>query len=415
MKIEMPYGRGHLSCELPDDAAVIRSRVNEMQSDDTGEELVRRAMASPIGAPRLSELARGKRDAVVIISDHTRPVPSREILPEMLSELRQGNPEIDVTLLVATGCHRETTEAELRAKLGEIYDRERVVVHDAFDPAKNVKIGVLPSGAELVIDRLAAETELLVAEGFIEPHFFAGFSGGRKSVLPGVCDRVTVLGNHCGAFIHDPRARTGILDGNPIHIDMTAAAKMARLAFIVNVVVNDDHRTVAAFAGEPETAHRAGADFAAQYARVAPIMADIVLTSNGGVPFDQNIYQCVKALSAAEATVRPGGTVILCAEAADGIGGEGFYRSLRDCESPAALYRECTETPQNATIPDQWQSQILARILMHCRVIFVSSPEVADAVREMKMEYAETIEEALAMAGEGSITVIPNGISVIMG
>lgn len=414
MRIEIPYGHGSIGCDLPEGAAVIRSRVNEMQSAETGEELVRRAMAAPIGSPCLSELAQGKRNAVVIISDHTRPVPSREILPEMLRQLRQGNPEIAITLLVATGCHRETTEAELRAKLGGIYDEERVVVHDAFDPAKNVKIGVLPSGAELVIDRLAAETELLVAEGFIEPHFFAGFSGGRKSVLPGVCDRVTVLGNHCGAFIDDPRARTGILDGNPIHIDMTAAAKMAKLAFIVNVVVNDDHRTVAAFAGEPEAAHRAGADFVAEYARVAPITADIVITSNGGVPFDQNIYQCVKALSAAEATVRPGGTVILCAEAADGIGGEGFYRSLRDCESPASLYRECTDTPQTATIPDQWQSQILARILMHCRVIFVSSPAVADAIREMKMEYAETVEKALSMAGEGSITVVPNGISVIV-
>ena len=209
--ISIPYGKTSLSCTLPD-CALLTSRVGELKSDRAGIDLVREAMANPIGSPNLSELARGKKSCTVIISDHTRPVPSRDILPPMLEQLREGNPEIQITLLVATGFHRLTTAGELKNKLGEeIASREKIVIHNAFDADSNVEIGTLPSGAPLVIDRAAVETELLVAEGFIEPHFFAGFSGGRKSVLPGVCDKTTVLGNHCGAFIASPCARTGIL------------------------------------------------------------------------------------------------------------------------------------------------------------------------------------------------------------
>ena len=417
--ISIPYGKTSLSCALPD-CALLTSRVGELKSDRAGIDLVREAMAKPIGAPRLSELARGKKSCTVIISDHTRPVPSRDILPPMLEQLREGNPEIQITLLVATGFHRLTTADELKNKLGEeIASREKIVVHNAFDADSNVEIGTLPSGAPLVIDRAAVETELLVAEGFIEPHFFAGFSGGRKSVLPGVCDKTTVLGNHCGAFIASPCARTGILEGNPLHRDMVAAAEMAKLAFIVNAVIDEEKKTVAAFAGDFRKAHEAGGSFLRQYCEVKAEPADIVITSNGGAPLDQNIYQCVKGLTAAEATAREGAVLIICAELADGTGGEGFYRSLRDCESPRAHFEQCVATPQAETIPDQWESQILARILMKHRVIFVSRPEMESTIREMKLDFAPNIEQALAMAraekGENArITVIPNGISVIV-
>ena len=417
--ISIPYGKTSLSCALPD-CALLTSRVGELKSDRAGIDLVREAMANPIGSPNLSELARGKKSCTVIISDHTRPVPSRDILPPMLEQLREGNPEIQITLLVATGFHRLTTADELKNKLGEeIASREKIVVHNAFDADSNVEIGTLPSGAPLVIDRAAVETELLVAEGFIEPHFFAGFSGGRKSVLPGVCDKTTVLGNHCGAFIASPCARTGILEGNPLHRDMVAAAEMAKLAFIVNAVIDEEKKTVAAFAGDFRKAHEAGVSFLRQYCEVKAEPADIVITSNGGAPLDQNIYQCVKGLTAAEATAREGAVLIICAELADGTGGEGFYRSLRDCESPRAHFEQCVATPQAETIPDQWESQILARILMKHRVIFVSRPEMESTIREMKLDFAPNIEQALAMAraekGENArITVIPNGISVMV-
>ena len=417
--ISIPYGRKQLSWEQPCDG-LLTSRVDELKSEKTGRELVEAAMEHPIGTPKLSELATGKKTCTIIISDHTRPVPSRDILPPMLRQLREGNPEIQVTLLVATGFHRPTTTAELEAKLGqEIAGREKIVVHDAFDPTSNVQIGILPSGAPLVIDRAAVETDLLISEGFIEPHFFAGFSGGRKSVLPGVCDKTTVLGNHCGQFIASPCARTGVLEGNPLHIDMVAAAEMAKLAFIVNVVIDEEKKTVAAVAGDFRKAHEAGVAFLRPYCEVKAIPEDIVITSNGGAPLDQNIYQSVKGLTAAEASAKEGAVLIMCAELADGTGGEGFYTSLRDCESPAAHFAQCAATPQGETIPDQWESQILARILMKHRVIFVSRPEMAQTIQEMKLDFAPSLEQAIAMAREekgetAPITVIPNGISVIV-
>lgn len=417
--IPIPYGKTHIACEIPANA-VLTSRIEELASSRSGLELVEEAMANPIGSSPLEELAAGKKTCTIIISDHTRPVPSRDILPPMLKALRKGNPDIAITLLVATGFHRPTTTAELEAKLGpEIAGKEKIIVHDAFDPVSNMEIGVLPSGAPLVIDRAAVETELLVSEGFIEPHFFAGFSGGRKSVLPGVCDAVTVLGNHCGEFIASPYARTGILEGNPLHIDMVAAAELAKLQFIVNVVINDEKKTVAAFAGDFRAAHAAGVAFLRPYCQVSAVPGDIVITSNGGAPLDQNIYQSVKGLTAAEASAKKGAVLIMCADLADGTGGEGFYQSLKNCETPAAHFAQCAATPQNQTIPDQWESQILARILMKHRVIFVSRPEMEQTLREMKLEYAPDLETAVAMAkqdkGENAqITMIPNGISVMV-
>ena len=417
--ITIPYGKTHLACHIPYNG-LLTSRVDQLKTAKSGLALVEEAMENPIGSPPLRKLAVGKTKCTIIISDHTRPVPSRDILPPMLKALREGNPDIAVTLLVATGFHRPTTTKELEAKLGEeIASREKIVVHDAFDPDSNVQIGILPSGAPLVIDRAAVETDLLISEGFIEPHFFAGFSGGRKSVLPGVCDKTTVLGNHCGAFIASPYARTGILEGNPLHMDMVAAAELAKLAYIVNVVIDEDKKTVAAFAGDFRKAHEAGVAFLRQFCEVQAIPGDIVITSNGGAPLDQNIYQSVKGLTAAEASAKEGAVLIMCAELADGTGGEGFYTSLRDCESPAAHFAQCAATPQSETIPDQWESQILARILMKHRVIFVSRREMEKTLQEMKLDYAPDLETAIAMAKadrgqDAEITIIPNGISVMV-
>ena len=418
--VKILYGKGGIEFDAARyGAGVIESRISELKASGNGREIVRAALESPIGSPRLRELAKGRRSCVIIVSDHTRPVPSKDILPEMFAELEAGSPGIGITLLVATGFHRPTTTAELEAKLGvDILKRVKVVLHDSRNAASNVRIGTLPSGAPCVVDKVAADAELLISEGFIEPHFFAGFSGGRKSVLPGVADQVTVLGNHCSKFIDSPFARTGNLDGNPLHEDMVAAAKLAKLAFIVNVVIDEDKRTVAAFAGDPYVAHRTGCDFLLDYAKVAAKPADVVITSNGGAPLDQNMYQCVKGMTAAEATCKPGGVIIDCVECADGHGGQSFYESLRDCESAAAFYAKCLATPQDKTIPDQWEAQILARILCKHTVIVVTRPELRKIVEDMKMRYAASLDEALAMAGAAdgrkSLTVIPNGISVIV-
>ena len=417
--IAIPYGKGHLDVVFPYNG-LLTSRVDELKSDRTGRELVEEAMASPIGTPGLAALAAGKRRCTIIISDHTRPVPSRDILPPMLAQLRQGNPEIRVTLLVATGFHRLTTTAELEAKLGkEIAGSEKIVVHDAFDPESNVQIGVLPSGAPLVIDRTAVDTDLLIAEGFIEPHFFAGFSGGRKSVLPGVASRETVMYNHNSGFIANPHARTGVIEGNPIHNDMLYAARAARLDFIINVVIDAAHDPIFAVAGDCDLAHRVGREFLASKCQVDAIPADIVISTNGGYPLDQNIYQSVKGMTAAEATVKEGGVIIMLSKAADGHGGKYFHETFRDEKDLNRMMKTFLDRKPEETIIDQWQSQIFARLLLKATVVFVSSCD-DQLVEDLHMVPAHSMEEAMEKAkaivkkDDYKVTVIPDGVSVIV-
>ena len=422
MAVTIPFGRAGMELRADLTAAeVLESRIGQLAADRSEDDLVRDAMAAPIGTPTLCELAAGKKTCTIIISDHTRPVPSKHIIPFMLEELRRGSPDIQITLLVATGFHRPTSTEELVGKLGrDIVERERIVIHDSRDAASNVKIGVLPSGADCVIDRLAVETDLLIAEGFIEPHFFAGFSGGRKSVLPGVCDQVTVLGNHCSKFIASPYARTGVLDGNPLHEDMLAAAEMAKLAYIVNVVIDEDKKVAAAFAGDPVEAHRKGCELLLGYCQVKPERrGDIVISSNGGYPLDQNIYQSVKGLTAAEAAAASGAVLIMVSSCSDGHGGESFYNALHECASPQALTEQILATPQDQTKPDQWEYQILARVLCKHRVIYVTDPAQRSTIEGMKLEWAPDVDQALALARQAKgpdahLVVIPNGISVMV-
>ena len=283
-----------------------------------------------------------------------------------------------------------------------------------------VNMGVLPSGAPLLINKVAAEADLLVSEGFIETHFFAGFSGGRKSVLPGVSSKVTVLGNHCSKFINSPYSRTGILENNPIHKDMVAASQMAGQRYIVNVIIDGDKKVVHAVAGDAIKAHEAGCAFLENYCQVTPQRrADIAISTNGGYPLDQNMYQSVKGMTAAEAAAKEDGILIMVSNCGDGHGGEGFYKALRDCESPAALMEEILRVPQDETKPDQWEYQIQARILMKHKVIYVMCEEYRAMAREMGFLTAADVNEALAMALEekgrqAHITVIPDGVSVMV-
>lgn len=419
-EVLFPYGKEKLSYSFDarELVGVLEPSLSEYIPDADGAELVRRAMENPISSPRLSELARGKRSVVIIASDHTRPVPSKLIIPPMLSEIREGNPDADITILIATGCHRGTTKEELISKFGEeIVKNERIYIHDCDERDMLVNIGKLPSGGECEINRLAYEADLLVSEGFIEPHFFAGFSGGRKSVLPGVAGRKTVLANHCSEFIDHPRARTGILEGNPIHADMLWAAKKAKLAYIVNVVLDSEKNVIYAVAGDAEAAHKKGTDFLFSLCGADAVDADIVITTNGGYPLDQNVYQAVKGMTAAEATVKKGGVIIMLAASGDGIGGDHFYHQLADEPDIDKTMREFLSRGRDETVPDQWQTQILLRILMHTKVIYVSEmPD--DVVREMHMTPAHSIGEALAIAkemlGDGArIAAIPDGVSVM--
>lgn len=421
-QVSFPYGKTKLSHSFDDHEliGVLTSSIEAYKPASSGIELVRAAMEHPIGSPTLRELAQNKQKVVIIAGDHTRPVPSKVIIPFMLEEIRMGNPDADITILIATGCHRGTTKEELIAKFGEdTVANETILVHDCDEREKLIRIGTLPSGGECEINALARHADLLVAEGFIEPHFFAGFSGGRKSVLPGVAGRETVLANHCSEFIDNENSRTGILANNPIHKDMLWAAKEAGLAYIVNVVLNTEKEVIYAVAGDPEQAHAAGTAFLSSLCAVPAAEADVVISTNGGYPLDQNVYQAVKGMTAAEATVKKGGVIIMLAASDDGIGGDHFYHQLAD---EADIHRTMDiflKRGRGETEPDQWQTQILLRILMHASVIYISEiPD--DLVRRMHMIPAHSIAEAIECAKrllgkeDIRITAIPDGVSVMV-
>jgi nickel-dependent lactate racemase len=420
--IKFPYGKDFLEAELPQERlrAVLVSKLHGYKAEHSGEELVRKAMENPIGSPRLSELASRKRNIVIIASDHTRPVPSKVIIPPMLEEIRKTSPDAKITILIATGCHRGTTKEELIGKFGEeTVENENIIIHDCDDNDNLVNIGTLPSGGECLINRIAYEADLLISEGFIEPHLFAGFSGGRKSVLPGIAGRKTVLANHCSEFIANENARTGILEKNPIHEDMVWAARKAGLAYIVNVVINAEKEAIYAVAGDMEKAHSDGCSFLNNLCRVEPVVSDIAITSNGGYPLDQNIYQSIKGMTAAEACVKKNGVIIMVSKSNDGHGGEHCYKQLSSEPDIDKTLRIFLDRGRTETESDQWMSQILIRILKHASVVYVSdAPQ--EIVRGFHMIPAHSLEEALRIAEsiigstDASITAIPDGIAVVV-
>jgi nickel-dependent lactate racemase len=399
---------------------VLAPAAADFVSGRTATEIVRLGLQSPVAAPALRELASGRDNIVIITSDHTRPLPSRITVPLLLEEIRKGSPRARITLLIAAGMHRTTLPEELEQRFGrQVLDRVTVINHQAERSEDLVDLGMLPSGGELWINKTAAEADLLISEGFIEPHFFAGFSGGSKSVLPGIAGRETVLFNHNAEFIASPYARTGVLQNNPIQHDIVWAAKKAGLAFVLNVVLNDRKEIIRCLTGDPVEAHHQGCAFCRKLAAIPAQPVEIVITTNGGYPLDQNLYQAVKGMTAAEATANPGAVIIMAARCRDGLGGANFFHLLADYPSPQAALDRIMATPPGETGPDQWQSQILARILSRHKVIMVTDFSLADDVRCMHMDYASTLEEALGKArqekGDGaSCAVIPDGVSVIV-
>ncbi|EPN5990396.1 nickel-dependent lactate racemase [Enterococcus faecalis] len=422
VEINLPYDKKMITARIPDKnfIGLLESKAEHFSNPYTEKETVEKSLDNPIGSLPLEELAKDKKDIVLISSDHTRPVPSHIITPIILRRIRSVNKTARIRILVATGFHRPSTREELISKYGkEIVENEEIVMHISTDDSSMVKIGQLPSGGDCIINRIAAEADLLLAEGFIESHFFAGFSGGRKSVLPGIASYKTIMANHSGEFIDSSNSRTGNLTDNPIHNDMVYAAAKANLAFIVNVVLDGDKKIIGSFAGDMIEAHKVGCNFVKEIARVKKIPCDIAVSTNGGFPLDQNIYQAVKGMTAAEATNKDGGVIIMVAGCRDGHGGEGFYENIANVKNPNEFLEAAIHTPRLETVPDQWTSQILARILVHHHIIFVSDLVDPELITSMHMEIAKTFDEALERAFEreglnAKVTVIRDGLSVIV-
>jgi nickel-dependent lactate racemase len=423
--ITVPYGSDEVSCTVRDGRSVnvVRSSGAQTSENICEKSIVERAMASPIASLRLSEIARGKKNVVVLTSDHTRPVPSHITLPIMLGEIREGSPDAEITIIIGVGSHRATTREEMARKVGaDFASRERIENHDPLDESNLVSLGRLPSGGELVINKTAAEADLLVADGFIEPHQFAGFSGGRKSVLPGIASLATVMASHNAEFTVHPKARPGSLDGNPFQTDMLYAARVARMAFILNVALSPSKKIIAAFAGDFDKAHREGCAFVLDRAGVKVPRTPIVITSNGGYPLDQNIYQSTKSIMTADLACADDGIIIAVNECRDGHGAEAFYNTFRDAPSLDLLLDEISRRGRNETAPDQWVTQLTATILRNRTVIFVTGAP-KEMAENFGVTYSPALAEALGLADrilaekgicDAPITVLPDAVSLVI-
>lgn len=418
--IPIPYYTSTLALHVEEEnlKAVLTAKMHGFHAEKSQEQLVLDALEHPVGSPRLRTLAEGKRNIVIVTSDHTRAVPSKITLPLLLKEIRSGNPDADITILIATGLHRPTTEEEQRRMFGdEIVDHEKIAINNAFAPEQFVELCTLPSGAVFQVNRLAAECDLLVTEGFVEPHFFAGFSGGRKSILPGICSERTVNENHSYKAVSHPRSNSGMLKDNPIHADMLCAAKAVNVQFIFNVALDGEKKIVAAWAGDLEQAHEAGVAFIRQWSQCPVVTGDIVVTSNGGYPLDQNLYQSPKAMATAEACAGEDGVIIMCCSCCDGMGGAHFGQLIQR-GTPDEIDRYLSSIPPEKTIPEQWCTQVCVRVLRKHPVILVTTFLSHDEVRKANMIPASTPDEALEIAyrlkgKQASVVVIPDGVSVL--
>ena len=418
--IPIPYYTSTLALHVEEEnlKAVLTAKMHGFHAEKSQEQLVLDALEHPVDSPRLRTLAEGKRNIVIVTSDHPRAVPSKITLPLLLKEIRSGNPDADITILIATGLHRPTTEEEQRRMFGdEIVDHEKIAINNAFAPEQFVELCTLPSGAVFQVNRLAAECDLLVTEGFVEPHFFAGFSGGRKSILPGICSERTVNENHSYKAVSHPRSNSGMLKDNPIHADMLCAAKAVNVQFIFNVALDGEKKIVAAWAGDLEKAHEAGVAFIRQWSQCPVVTGDIVVTSNGGYPLDQNLYQSPKAMATAEACAGEDGVIIMCCSCCDGMGGAHFGQLIQR-GTPDEIDRYLSSIPPEKTIPEQWCTQVCVRVLRKHPVILVTTFLNHDEVRKANMIPASTPDEALEIAyrlkgKQASVVVIPDGVSVL--
>ncbi|MCO6007749.1 nickel-dependent lactate racemase [Actinoallomurus purpureus] len=418
MRVRLSYGETGLEVELPDAATTVVTPRHHPPAPDPAAAL-RAALRTPIAGPPLRDRVRPGQTVAISACDGTRPQPRDLMIPAVLDELADIVDLDDVTILVATGTHRGNTEAELREMFGDaVVDAVRVVNHDARDPGRLTYVGTHGAGVPVWLNSAWVDADVRITTGFVEPHFFAGFSGGPKLVAPGLAALETVLTLHDAARIGHPSATWGITHGNPVHDDVRAIATATGVTFGLDVILNGDKQIVAAFGGDLLAMH-AAATAAARDAAMRPLDApfDVVVTTNSGHPLDQNLYQSVKGMSAAYQVVRPGGVIVCAAECRDGFPDHGSYREvLASASSPQALLAEITARAH--TIPDQWQVQIQARIQAGARVVMHTShlgdAELAGAHLEQTRDISATVAAALAQAGPGArVCVLPEGPQTI--
>jgi len=419
-KIDIPYHTGTLPLYV--DEKNLKAVITPMEPKPFGkneEDIVLEALANPVGTPRLRDMASGKKKILIITSDHTRAMPSKVTLPLLLKEIRSGAPDADIAVVLATGLHRATTKEEQYVMFGaEIVDNETIHVHDCTKDEDMRDICTLPSGARLFVNRLAVECDLLVAEGFIEPHFFAGFSGGRKSVLPGIASYKTVNTNHSYKALAGPYSVAGVLENNPVHVDAVAGSRAVNLAFILNVAMDANRKIIAAFSGDMEKAHLQGCEFVSSFSRLPAVEGDIVVTSNGGYPLDQNLYQAPKGVSTAALCAGEDGVIIMLGAFVDGFGGENFQELILS-GTIDEIDEKLSKIPPQETISEQWSAQIFSKIMKKHTIIAVTTNIDPEVIRKANFTYAATLDDALEIAyaikgRDAKVVVIPDGVAVMI-
>jgi nickel-dependent lactate racemase len=411
MKLDIGFGTQPQTLEIPEGNVLEILRPGEVLSDRVGADAVKHALEHPIGSGALAELVRPKERVVIVTSDVTRPVPSYKILPVLLDELEGNEVKMeDVTVVFALGSHRRHTGAEMVRLVGEsVHNRVRCV---DSDPGDCVAMGRTAMGTPVDITRVVAEAHRRICVGNIEYHYFAGYSGGAKAIMPGVSTRSAIQSNH-SRMVH-PRAKTGLLEGNPVREDLEEAIEHCPIDFIVNVVLDDKKEIVHAVAGDYIKAHRAGCRFLDSLCRKdIDNRADIVIASQGGAPKDLNLYQTQKALDNAKHAVKDGGIIILVGACQEGFGESTFERWMLEADSPRSLIERIQRDFQLGG----HKAASIALVLEKADIFLVSAMP-AHSVEEAFMRPFENAQNALDAAFEklgkdASVLIMPSAGSVL--
>jgi len=414
LRVQIAYGKEGLTVELPAGARVTVLEPPFAPGLPDEPAALRQALRQPIQSrPLRAIVQRGQRVAVVF-SDITRPMPNDRVLPIVLEEIEAGQPA-EILLINALGTHRANTPDELERMLGrQIVSRYRIIQHDPWDAASLVSLGTSSFGHPLSVNRAYLEADVRVLTGFIEPHFFAGFSGGPKAVLPGVAGQETILYNHSTPMLNHPNVRWGVMEGNPVWQEMAECAERTSPSFLVNVALNSQRQITGVFAGDWRAAHAAGAAFVREHAMIEVCERfDIVLTSNAGYPLDLNLYQAVKGMSAAAQVVKRGGHIIVAAECWDGLPDHGEYRRLLHSGRDPRHLLELMSEP-GFLVRDQWEVAVQAKIQLEAQVYlkssYLSDEEVRGAHLTPCHDVSRLVAELAAQIGpEASICVLPQG------
>ena len=412
MSVRLAYGRRGLDVPLPDaaQATVLEPRyVPDLPDEDA---VMRAALRAPIDTPPLRDLVSPSTSVAVVFSDLTRPQPRERMLPLLLAEI-EAVPAGRITLINGLGTHRPNSDVELREMLGDaVLSRYRVVQHRATDADKVVCVGKTRFGRDAWVNREYVEADVKILTGFIEPHIFAGFSGGPKAVLPAVAGAEIILGNHSGQMLSHPKATWGVTHGNPIWEEMLEVAQMTEPDFLFNVALNRDKQITGVFAGSLVAAHTAGTAHVRESAMV-PVDEpfDVALTTNAGYPLDLDLYQTVKGISAAAQVVRKGGAILVASKCWDGIPSHGNYKKLLwEASSPQELWDRVTAPDFRAL--DQWEAFLHARLCLHAEIHIyadgLSDEQIRRAMLTPCRDIESTLQQLIARYGP-RLCVLPQG------